>query len=117
VRQILIGGSRKMIVFDDLEPSEKVKVYDRGVNVSDDPEEIRQMLVNYRIGDMWAPKLSTAEPMLVETAHFVGCIQDGTTPVTDGRLGLQVVETLEAATRSMRQRGHPVEFGSLRMAS
>jgi len=117
VRQVLVGGDRKMIVWDDLEPSEKIKVYDRGVSVADDPEQIHQMRVNYRVGDMWAPQLSTAEPIMVEAAHFVACIEKGETPVTGGELGLQVVEMLEAATRSMRLRGHVVELGPQRRAS
>ncbi|MBV8588843.1 MAG: Gfo/Idh/MocA family oxidoreductase, partial [Acetobacteraceae bacterium] len=117
IRQVLIGGSRKMIVYDDLEPSEKIKVYDRGINVAHGSEEIYRMLVSYRVGDMWAPQLATTEPLLTETSHFVSCIRDRITPITDGRLGLRVVEVLEAATRSMRQRGQPVELGRPRMAS
>lgn len=117
VRRVLVAGTRKMIVWDDLEPSEKIKVYDRGVSLTADPEEIYQMLVSYRIGDMWAPRLSTAEPVLTETTHFIACIRDGLTPITDGRLGLQVVEMLEAATRSMSMRGHPVELNPQRRAS
>jgi predicted dehydrogenase len=117
IRQVLVGGSRKMIVWDDLEASEKVKVYDRGISTTGDVEELYSMLVSYRIGDMWAPRLSTAEPLSTECAHFVDCIMTGKTPTTDGRLGLQVVEMLEAATRSMNMRGHPVEMGPLRRAS
>jgi predicted dehydrogenase len=117
VRQILIGGSRKMIIYDDLEPSEKIKVYDRGISVFDNPEEINRMLVGYRIGDMWAPRVSATEALLTETQHFIACIRNRQTPVTDGILGLRVVELLEAATRSMRHRGHPVEIAPLRMAS
>lgn len=117
VRRVLIGGSRKMIVWDDLEPSEKVKVYDRGVNVTDQTDEIYDMRVSYRIGDMWAPRLSTTEPILTETAHFIACVNEAKTPMTDGRLGLQVVEMLEAASSSMSMRGHPVEFAPQRRAS
>jgi predicted dehydrogenase len=117
VRRVLVGGSRKMIVWDDLEPSEKIKVYDRGVSVADDAREIYQMLINYRVGDMWAPQLSVAEPVLTETAHFVDCVEHRKTPITDGRLGLLVVEMLEAATRSMTMRGHPVECAAKRRAS
>jgi len=117
VRRVLVGGSRKMIVWDDLEPSEKIKVYDRGVDLTSDPAEIYERLVSYRIGDMWAPKLATTEPILTETAHFIDCIERGTSPITDGRLGLQVVEMLEAASRSMTLRGHPVELGARRRAS
>jgi predicted dehydrogenase len=116
VRQVLVGGSRKMVVWDDLEASEKIKVYDRGVQVSD-VEELYSTLVNYRLGDMWAPRLSTAEPLLAEAAHFIDCITSGATPITDGALGLQVVGMLEAASSSMAMRGHPVELGPMRKAS
>jgi predicted dehydrogenase len=117
VRQILVGGSRKMLVYNDLEPSEKIKVYDSGVNLSDNPEEIYQMLIGYRVGDMWAPRLAATEPLLTETAHFVDCIHGRAEPITGGLLGLRVVETLEAATQSMRHRGRPVELSVMRRAS
>jgi predicted dehydrogenase len=117
VRQVLIGGSRKMIVWNDLEPSEKIRVYDKGVSVTGDLEEIYASRVSYRSGDMWAPRLATTEPLLTEAAHFIDCIQTGATPITSGRLGLQVVEMLEAATRSMKMRGHPVELSPQRRAS
>jgi predicted dehydrogenase len=117
VRKVLVGGSRKMIVWNDLEPSEKIKVYDRGVNVTPGGEELYDLLVSYRVGDMWAPRISTAEPLLAEMQHFADCITSGVAPVTDGRLGLQVVEMLEAASRSIALRGHPVDFGPLRRAS
>src|SRR5690606_9159819 len=74
VRQIMIGGSRKMIRYDDLEPSEKVKVYDKGVEFTDDPEKIFQMRVGYRTGDMCAPRLAVTEALRVEAEHFVDCI-------------------------------------------
>jgi predicted dehydrogenase len=108
VRQILVGGSRKMILYDDLEPSEKLKVYDKGVSFTDDPREIQEMRVGYRTGDMWAPKLATSEALHVESEHFVDCIRNGKVPETDGRLGLRVVELIEAATSSMRGRGETV---------
>jgi predicted dehydrogenase len=117
VRRVLVGGSRKMIVWDDLEPSEKIKVYDCGVSLTSDPAEIYERLVSYRIGDMWAPRLATTEPILTEAAHFIHCIETGATPITGGGLGLQVVEMLEAASRSMTLRGHPVELGARRRAS
>jgi predicted dehydrogenase len=109
VRQTLIGGSRKMIVFDDLVPSEKVKVYDRGVTISDDPDAVRQLRVGYRAGDVWAPQLPTTEALFAEAAHFVSCIRTGDRPVTDGRMGARIMELLEAATASLRRRGEPVE--------
>ena len=108
VRQILVGGSKKMITYDDLEPSEKLKVYDKGVSFTDDPDEIREMRVGYRTGDMWAPRLATTEALLVEANHFVDCIVNERIPDTDGRLGVRVVELIEAATSSMRGRGETV---------
>ena len=108
VRQILVGGSKKMITYDDLEPSEKIKVYDKGVSFTDDPQQIQEMRVGYRTGDMWAPKLSVTEALRVEGEHFIDCIEHGKTPETDGRLGLRVVELIEAATSSMRGKGETV---------
>jgi len=108
VRQILIGGSKKMIAYNDLDPSEKVKVYDKGVRFTDDPKEIYEMRVGYRSGDMWAPKLDATEALSVEAAHFVDCIAHGKVPQTDGRAGLRVVELVEAATSSMRGKGETV---------
>lgn len=108
VRQILLGGSKKMVLYDDMEASEKIKVYDSGVNFTDDPQKIYQMRVGYRTGDMWAPKLDITEALRVEGEHFVKCMESGETPITDGRLGLRVVELIEAATSSMRGRGETV---------
>ena len=108
VRQILVGGSKKMITYDDLEPSEKVKVYDKGVSFTDDPQQIQEMRVGYRTGDMWAPKLVTTEALREEGEHFVHCIQCGLPPKTGGQLGLRVVELIEAANDSMRRQGESV---------
>lgn len=110
VRRTMVGGSKKMIVYDDMVASEKVRVYDSGVNFTDDPQEIYQRLVGYRTGDMWAPKLDTTEALRVGSKHFVECIETGAMPVTDGRLGLRVVEVIEAATASMRGRGETVHI-------
>lgn len=110
VRQILLGGSNKMITYDDLQPSEKVKVYDKGVSFTDDPKKIYEMRVGYRTGDMWAPKLADAEALSVEVEHFVDCIEQSKSPETDGRMGLRVVELVEAATSSMRGRGETVHI-------
>lgn len=117
VRQILLGGSKKMIVYDDMEPSEKIKIYDKGVSFTDDPQQIQEMRVGYRTGDMWAPKLATTEALRVEGEHFVDCIANGKTPETDGHLGLRVVELIEAATSSMRGRGETVYIKNLRKAA
>jgi predicted dehydrogenase len=117
VRQILIGGSQKMIAYDDLEPSEKVKVYDKGVTFTDDPSQIQEMRVGYRTGDMWAPKIGVAEALRVEGEHFVDCIVNHKTPETDGRLGVRVVELIEAANQSMRRRGETVYLEGARVAA
>jgi predicted dehydrogenase len=109
VRQVLVGGSRKMIVFDEMAPSEKVKVYDKGVMLTDDPEQIYNLRVGYRSGDMWAPQLSTKEALLSECEHFVDCINHGCAADTDGTMGLHVVELLEAASKSLKLRGQPVD--------
>lgn len=108
VRQILIGGSKKMITYDDLETSEKVKVYDKGISFTDDPQQIQEMRVGYRTGDMWAPKVPVTEALRVESEHFVDCIVNGKVPETDGKLGLRIVELIEAATSSMRGKGETV---------
>ena len=105
VRQILIGGSQRMIAYDDLQPSEKVKIYDKGIDFTDDPEQIYQMRVGYRTGDMWAPRLPTTEALRMAGEHFVDCIASGRRPDTDGRLGVRVVELIEAANASMRAKG------------
>lgn len=110
VRQILVGGSKKMIVYDDLQASEKIKVYDCGVNFSSDPAQIYQMRVGYRTGDMWAPKLDMTEALRVEGEHFLKCIENAEAPITGGTLGLRVVELIEAATSSMRGKGETVHL-------
>jgi predicted dehydrogenase len=112
VRRTLIGGSRRMAVFDDLDAGEKIKVYDKGISVNPSPENVYEMLVGYRTGDMWAPKLDVTEALGVEAAHFVDCISSGRTPTTDGEAGLRVVRLLEAATESMAARGRLVTLDS-----
>lgn len=114
VRQILIGGSKKMITYDDLEPSEKVKIYDKGIDFTDDPKLIHEMRVGYRTGDMWAPKLATTEALKLGGEHFVDCIEHSKIPETGGELGLRVVEVIEAATNSMRRRGETIVPTNLR---
>lgn len=110
VRRTLLGGSNRMIVFDDLETNEKIKVYDRGISVNPSPENIHEMLVGYRTGDMWAPKLGVTEALHVAAAHFIGCVLHGRQPMTDGRAGLRVVRLLEAATESMAHRGRLISL-------
>jgi predicted dehydrogenase len=110
VRHTLIGGSEKMILYDDLEPSEKVKIYDKGVTLSQKPEAVYEMLVSYRSGDMWAPRLDATEALQTEALHFIDCIENNTRPETDGESGLRLVRIVEAAERSLRARGQLVEI-------
>jgi predicted dehydrogenase len=117
VRQTLIGGSRRMVIYDDMQPSEKIKIYDRGIAVSNDPQQIHDRLISYRVGDMASPALSAKEALVTEIEHFAECIATGARPLTDGESGLRIVEMLTAATRSSRLRGQPVELGALREAS
>jgi predicted dehydrogenase len=112
VRQILVGGSKKMVTYDDLQPSEKVKIYDKGVSFTDDPAKIQEMRVGYRTGDMWAPKLAVTEALQVEGAHFVDCVAHSKRPLTDGQLGLRVVQLIEAASESMRNKGKTIYLKS-----
>jgi predicted dehydrogenase len=122
IRRTLIGGSRKMIVYDDLEPSEKIKVYDKGITVnSQEPGtngngERHALLVGYRAGDVWSPQLDLTEALSVELREFVDCIASGRTPTVDGHAGLRVVRLLEAATQSMRASGRAVEISTSRCA-
>jgi predicted dehydrogenase len=104
VRTTLIGGEKRMLVWNDLEADEKVKVYDKGVNI-DNREGVYQLLVNYRSGDMWAPQLEQVEALRQELAYFIKCIRDGSDPINDGAAGLRVVKILEAANKSLRKRG------------
>ncbi len=110
MRRTLLGGSKRMIVFDDLETNEKIKVYDRGISVNPSPENLHEMLVGYRAGDMWAPKLRLTEALHAGAAHFLDCIRTGKKPMTDGEAGLRVVRLLEAATTSMAERGRLVSL-------
>ncbi len=110
VRHTLIGGSEKMILYDDLEPSEKLKVYDKGISVTRGPEDVYKMLVSYRSGDMWAPKLDNTEALQTEARHFVECIENNKQPETDGAAGLRMVNLIEAAETSLRDRGRLVEI-------
>lgn len=109
IRQTLIGGARRMIVYNDLEPSEKVRIYDKGVTVQNEQEGIYKLLVDYRVGDMWAPQLDRTEALRVEALEFVACIEQNRVPLTDGESGLRVVKILEAATQSLAQQGRPVD--------
>lgn len=109
IRKTLIGGSHKMIEWDDMELSEKLRVYDKGITMNSGADAY-QLKVGYRAGDMWAPHLPNTEALLVEARHFVECAQSGRKPVTDGAAGLRVVRILEAASKSVAQHGAPVDL-------
>lgn len=104
VRTTLIGGEKKMLVWNDLVADEKLKVYDRGVNITSQ-DGVYELLVNYRSGDMWAPQLGQVEALRQELAYFVDCIANGHDPINDGYAGLRVVKMLEAASESLSKRG------------
>ena len=107
IRSFLVGGSRKGLVYNDLSPDEKVKVYDRGITVSQthDAEARRGVMIGYRTGDVWSPRIESQEPLQTMARHFAECIIEGKTPLTDGEAGLRVVRILEAAQRSIKAQG------------
>jgi len=133
VRTTLVGGQRKMLVWNDLEPSEKIKVYDKGVQITETRDESRQrlkdlieakifevgtgqavydLLVSYRSGDMWAPRVDQTEALQLEARYFLDCVASGAKPFNDGRAGLRVVRMLEAADESLKRRREIVYAGS-----
>ena len=104
VRTTLIGGEKKMLVWNDLEADEKIKVYDRGVQLTNG-QGVYDLLVSYRSGDVWAPKVEQTEALQVELKYFFDCILNDRTPLNDGLAGLRVVKMLEAADQSLKERG------------
>jgi predicted dehydrogenase len=110
VRQTYIGGSRKMVVYDDLEATEKIKVYDKGIMVKAAEESAHQLRIGYRAGDMWAPHLAAKEALQTEAEHFIDCLCTGETPISNAVTGLRVVEILEAASHSIAAQGKPVHL-------
>lgn len=107
VRTTLIGGEKKMLVWNDLEADEKIKVYDKGVHIKSQ-ENVYELLVSYRSGDMWAPQVEQVEALKLELEHFIDCIANNKTPLSDGLAGLRVVRMLEAADRSVEKKGELV---------
>jgi predicted dehydrogenase len=111
IRRIMIGGSKKMVVFDDLDPAEKMKIYDKGIELSrNNGKSVYQSLVQYRIGDMNAPAINNVEALKVEVEHFADCIKNGKNPVADGEAGLRVVRILDAADKSLKKGGIKVRL-------
>jgi len=111
VRTTLLGGEKKMLVWNDLEADEKIKIYDRGVQMSGG-EAVYQQLVSYRTGDMWSPNIDQVEALKLEAAYFVDCIRGNKKPFNDGHAGLRIVQMLEAADESLRQKGKAVRLQS-----
>ena len=109
IRKTLIGGTKSMIVYDDTDASEKVKIYDKGIDVTT-PEGVYDTLVQYRTGDMLSPKLDQEEALSVGTRHFLDCILNDAKPLTDGEAGLNVVRILEASAISIKDRGRRIEL-------
>ena len=109
VRTTRIGGEKKMLVWNDLEADEKIKIYDKGVEVKS-KEATYKMLVNYRSGDMYAPRVEQVEALKLETQYFVRCIEKNETPINDGHAGLRVVKMLEACSESLKKNGQQVKL-------
>jgi predicted dehydrogenase len=119
IRRTLIAGSRKMILYDDIEPTEKVRVYDKGVTsnrVDSDREADYQTLVSYRTGDVWAPKLDPTEALRYVVAEFLEAIRSSRKPLTDGAAGLRVVRLLEAADQSIKNGGRQIRVAAAQSA-
>lgn len=109
VRSTLIGGEKKMLLWNDIEADEKIKVYDKGVQFSNG-EAVYRQLVSYRTGDMWAPKVEQVEALKAEAAYFIECVTQDKNPFNGGQAGLRVVRMLEAADKSLQQKGKVVEL-------
>ncbi len=109
VRTTLIGGEKKMLVWNDLEADEKLRVYDKGVSITSG-QNLYDLLVSYRSGDMWAPRIEQNEALAAETNYFVECVSNSQRPFNDGLAGLRIVRLLEAADKSLKNRGIPVQL-------
>jgi len=105
VRRMIFAGSRRSLIFNELDTSEPIKIYDRGIDLGGDLEGRRKRLVSYRSGDVRSPHIEPGEALQAVVAHFAECVREGKTPLSDGRMGLRVVRLLESATRSMRAQG------------
>jgi len=111
VRTTLIGGEKKMLYWNDVDPDEKIKIYDKGVDVKN-REGIYNLLVSYRSGDMWAPKIDATEALKLECKHFLECIETGKDPINDGKSGMRVVRLLEACNESLKGRGKLIDLSA-----
>jgi predicted dehydrogenase len=105
VRQMIFAGSRKSVVFNELNSTEPVKVYDRGIEFGEEAEGRHKLLVGYRTGDVWSPHIEAGEALQGMVCHFAECIREGKTPLSDGRMGLRITRLLDSANRSIRAQG------------
>jgi predicted dehydrogenase len=109
IRTTLIGGAKRMLVWNDLDTDEKIKIYDKGVTVKD-RQGIYNLLVEYRSGDMWAPRVDHTEALRAELVYFVDCILKDKAPINDGLAGLRIIRMLEASDRSLKNRGKMIKL-------
>jgi predicted dehydrogenase len=105
IRHLIVAGSRKGVVFNDLDQSEPIKVYDRGIQMAESPGSRHGALISYRMGDVWSPHLARVEPLQNMVRHFADCVRQGTRPLTDGQAGLRIVRILDTAQRSLKGQG------------
>jgi len=108
IREMTFVGSKKMLVYDDIEPNEKIKIYDKHVEVPPHYDTFAEFQYSYHYGDMYAPYLKMVEPLKVECQHFLDCIENGIKPLSSGKEGLEVVQILEAASQSLKNGGAKV---------
>jgi predicted dehydrogenase len=109
IRMTLIGGEKKMLVWNDLESDEKIKIYDKGVNIQSQ-EGIYNLLISYRSGDIWTPMVDKTEALKLEAEYFIDCIVNNRTPINDGEAGLRVVKILEASDQSIKNNGRMIKL-------
>jgi predicted dehydrogenase len=115
IRRTTIVGTRKMLVYDDIEPQEKIKIFDKGVEVPPYYDTFADFQYSYRYGDIHSPRIEDYEPLKKECEHFVACIQKGICPLTDGHSGLRVVSILEAACKSLKYSGRAIPVQGLKI--
>jgi predicted dehydrogenase len=108
IRHTLLAGSKKMVVWDDTEPSEKVRIYDKGVEIVKTADQVYNMLIQYRTGDMYCPKLESIEALKAEVGHIVDCIENNSSTIISGESGLMVTKILEASDQSIKNRGKEI---------
>jgi predicted dehydrogenase len=115
VRQTTIVGTKRMLVYNDIEPQEKIKIFDKGVEVPPYYDTFAEFQFSYRYGDIRSPRIEDYEPLKKECDHFLGCVRRGICPLSDGYSGLRVVSILEAASKSLKLSGKSVHIQGLKL--